>query len=260
MMSKYLQVVWLYVIGLMVILIGVYLLINNGGPSSFVVMLVGLGVAAIGSAHGRRMRQLGQFGIEDLMREGGPEVAAGKEPAPTQSVAIQEQAASQPVAEQVKEVRPEERVVERGEPIEPKRGGILGVFRRGPAERHMGPQEIMQIEMEDIKSGKLAPTEADVIELVCPRCGAENEEKNFYCYSCGNKLRRKPTKEAKIKRPEIAVEPGAIEVVGEKMVAKVVICPRCNAANKEADKFCFNCGKKLRTERGKKGTEESNKK
>ncbi len=56
MMSKYLQVVWLYVIGIMIIFVGVYLLMLNSGPGSFIVMLVGLGVAAMGSAHGRKMR------------------------------------------------------------------------------------------------------------------------------------------------------------------------------------------------------------
>ena len=262
MMSKYLQVIWLYIIGLIVILIGVYMLVNNPGPASFVVMLVGLGVAAVGSAHGRKMRQMGQFGIEDLMREGAPQepVAGGEqEGEPEEQPPAQE---GQPVPEQ-----PEAQAIEEGPqegPVQqeeeaPKRGGIMGIFRRGPSMPKMRPDDIVNIELEDIRSGKLVPTEADVIELVCPKCNAENDEKNFYCYGCGNKLRRKPSKDSKVKEG-IPIEPGSIAVVGDQRIAKVVICPKCNAANKQTDKFCFNCGKKLRADRGKKKEEERKRK
>ncbi len=255
MMSKYLQVVWLYIIGLIIILFGVYMLMNTPGPTSFVVMLVGLGVAAVGSAHGRKMRQMGPYGLEDLMREGGEplgpvEAEAGKDQEKFPEEPLPEQGQAKAAPEQAGEAAPEEKAAPEGPP-EPKRGGIMSIFRRGPPGERLMPDDVVNIELEDIKSGKLVPTEADVIELVCPRCGAENEEKNFYCYSCGNKLRRKPGPEAKTKK-EMKVEPGAIALVGEQRVAKVIVCPKCNAANKESDKFCFNCGKKLRAERVKK--------
>jgi ribosomal protein L40E len=264
-MSKYLQVIWLYIIGLLVILIGLYLLINNGGPSSFLVMLVGLGIAAVGSAHGRKMKQMGQLDIEQLMKERGfgeqEGADADKEPAQEQleqpplpeGKDVPEQSPAAPPAEQSEQAeaeKPPEKVEEKAaepeEPEVPKGGGLMSIFKRGPDEGELRPDDVMQIELQDIKSGKLAPTEADVIELVCPKCGAENDEKNFYCYTCGNKLRRKPKDALKSK---IMVEPGAIAVVGDKRVAKVVVCPKCNAANKETDKFCFNCGKKLRADR-----------
>ncbi|MBN2330334.1 MAG: zinc ribbon domain-containing protein [Candidatus Aenigmarchaeota archaeon] len=230
------------------------MLVNSSGPSSFVVMLVGLGVAAIGSAHGRKMREMGQFGIEDLMREGGPRqpfAEGGREgepeeqpPAPKGQQAPEEEMARTP------EMGSQEQAIRQAEEA-PGRGGIMSIFRRGPSMSRLKPDDVMNIELQDIRSGKLVPTEADVIELVCPRCNAENDEKNFYCYSCGNKLRRKPSKDSKAKR-EIPLEPGSIAVVGDQRVAKVVICPKCNAANKQSDKFCFNCGKKLRTERAKR--------
>jgi ribosomal protein L40E len=264
MMSKYLQVVWLYVTGLIVILLGVYLLMLESGPSSFIVMLIGLAIAAIGSAHGRKMRQMGTFDIEELMKEGGEPLPPGTPAVEQQATEQMEQqigpeqppqpAPAQP-AEQEEEVPgPIKGVVgpEEQEPAEPKKGGILGIFNKEPGEpddRHLGHDDVMEIELEDIRSGKLVPTEADVIELVCPKCGAENNEKNFYCYSCGMKLRRKPGKDAKVQEPKITVEPGSISLVGEQRVAKVIICPKCNAANKEHDKFCFNCGKKLRSDK-----------
>ena len=269
MMSKYLQVVWLYVTGLVVILLGVYLLILESGPSSFIVMLVGLSIAAIGSAHGRKMRQVGSFDIEDFMKEGGEPLPPGTQP-------VEQQAPEQPAepVQQMPSPAPPEQPVEQQEapeqeplkgvagpepeqqpqPEEPKKGGILGIFTKEPGQagEHLAPNDVMELELEDIKSGKLVPTEADVIELVCPKCGAENNEKNFFCFSCGMKLRRKPDKDAKVQEPDIRVEPGSISVVGEQRVAKVIVCPKCNAANKESDKFCFNCGKKLRSDKAMK--------
>jgi len=35
-------------------------------------------------------------------------------------------------------------------------------------------------------------------------------------------------------------------------VVKVLICPKCGSENQEADRFCFNCGKKLRMSGAKK--------
>ncbi len=39
---------------------------------------------------------------------------------------------------------------------------------------------------------------------------------------------------------------------GEVKVVKVLICPKCGSENQEIDKFCFNCGKKLRMSGAKK--------
>ena len=98
-------------------------------------------------------------------------------------------------------------------------------------------------------SGMIAPFEHE-LQTADTTTALGYDEKNFYCYSCGNKLRRKPSKDSKAKK-DIPLEPGSIAVVGDQRVARVVICPKCNAANKQSDKFCFNCGKKLRAERVK---------
>jgi len=238
MMSKYLQVVWLYVIGIMIIFVGVYLLMLKSGPGSFIVMLVGLGISALGAAHGRKMRVSGELGMEDIMRQKGFDVRNEQD--------------NQPVNEEPAAPEEEQPAEEAASGEEPREGRKPIFFKRFPSRPASAAADI---EMEDIKSGKLAPTEADVIELVCRSCGAENDEKNFFCFNCGAKLRRKSSSEAKLKEPPlIPVEPGSIKMVGDKRVAKVVICPKCNSSNKESDKFCYNCGKKLRTEhaRGKK--------
>lgn len=247
MMSKYLQVIWLYITGLVIILVGVYLMMSQAGPGSFILMLVGLGIASIGSAHGRKMRQMGNLNLEELM---GKKTLDRAEDSVEEGQDVPEGLPSSPPAETETE-KPAEQPQEPGVPRLPRMSLLKGILRRKQeVGEELGPDDIMQIELEDIKSGKLAPTEADVIELVCPRCGAENMEKNYYCFKCGNRLRRKPLKDEG-KKTGIAVEPGSISVIGDKKVAKVVICPKCNAANKQHDKYCFNCGKKIRAERVK---------
>jgi predicted amidophosphoribosyltransferase len=104
------------------------------------------------------------------------------------------------------------------------------------------------IEMEDMKRGKIAAVNADVVQLVCPKCMAENQDKNVFCFKCGNRLRRKAAREGDEEKPQIDVEPGTISVVGDRKVAKVMICPKCNLPNKVGDKYCWNCGKKIRSD------------
>jgi len=255
MMSQYLQVIWLYVIGIMIILVGIYLLMLNSGPASFIVMLVGLAVSAIGAAHGKKMREMGMVDVQQMA--GGGVVPAEQvqmqypvqQRMPQKVQAAQQLQVKARVLQTAEEQRAEEQPTEE-DGSAPQ--GILGIFKRQPQEQ-AEPKKIMELEMEDVKSGKLVPTQADIIELVCPKCAAENDERNFYCYYCGNKLRRKPSKEGGLKKPSIQVEPGSIKIVGEKRIAKVMICPKCNVPNVEADKFCHNCGKKLKTERLPKG-------
>jgi ribosomal protein L40E len=227
MMSKYMQVVWMYLIGILIIFFGIIMLSMKSGPNSFIVMLVGLAVSAIGAAHGRRMRMLGQMDVQQL--SGGKDEEEGK-----------------------KERRKESAPAEEGQetPAGPGIGSVLGKFvgsLRNRSGGELNEGDIENIEMEDMKRGNIVSTSADVIELVCPRCMAENEEKNYYCFKCGNKL-RKSSKEKGGEKSGIAVEPGTISVVGDRKVAKVVICPKCNLANKVGDKYCWNCGKKIRSE------------
>ncbi|UCD02850.1 MAG: zinc ribbon domain-containing protein [Candidatus Aenigmatarchaeota archaeon] len=235
MMPKYMQVVWLYLIGLLIIIVGIIMLVNSPGPMSFVVMLVGLAVAAIGAAHGRKMRMTGQFDMDQMKEEGPPE-GVDEKPQPEDFP-------------QEEEAPPEE------EPEEPKQvpsmgGGFrrfLASFRRRQDEP-LSEEEIMQLEIDDIKEGKIVPTEADIIEFMCPVCSAANEERNYFCFKCGNKLRRKTPEEDGEGRTHLKVEPGSIEIVNEQRVAKVIMCPDCNTPNKVRNKFCWSCGKKIRSD------------
>ncbi|MCD6496361.1 MAG: zinc ribbon domain-containing protein [Candidatus Aenigmarchaeota archaeon] len=242
MMSKYMQVVWLYVIGIVIIFVGLYMLMVNSGPSSFIVMLMGLAIAAMGAAHGRRMRMMGQLDFEQLMKERGFEPEKPKESGkPPQSEG--EKGAEVPKPEDFEEENQEPKPRTEG-----LLGGILGALKRPPAEGPLTQDEVLHLEMEDIKEGRIVPTEADVIKLVCPKCGAENESQNMFCYKCGTRLRRLTPGEEKSGKINLRIEPGAIQVVDDERVARVIICPKCNVANKVGDKYCWNCGKKLKAE------------
>ncbi|MCK4829330.1 zinc ribbon domain-containing protein, partial [bacterium] len=124
---------------------------------------------------------------------------------------------------------------------------IIQSFRRRSPEEPLSQEEIMQLEMGDIKEGKIVPTEADIIECICPKCGAANEERNYFCFKCGNRLRRKAPKEDDT-GTHLKVEPSTIEIVEDQRVAKIVICPKCNVPNKVGDKFCWSCGKKIKSD------------
>jgi ribosomal protein L40E len=236
MMAKYMQVIWLYVIGLLIIFVGIFTLVSNPGPASFIIMLVGLGVAAMGAAHGRRMRMMGQLDIEQIMREKGFRTDKDEKPKPEDFRQEDEEKEGAP---------PEEE-----QPAEAAPGrfrALMEAFRRRPSEEPLTQEEIMQLEMGDIKEGHIVPTEADIIEFVCPRCGAANEERNYFCFKCGNRLRRKIPGEDD-GGTHLKVEPGSIDIVENQRVAKVVICPKCNAPNKVGDKFCWRCGKKIKSD------------
>jgi len=245
MMTKYMQVVWLYVIGLSIIFIGIYSLMTSPGPASFVIMLVGLGIAAIGAAHGRRMRTMGGFDMQQMMRDKGfgPEKPkqAAQEPHEAEEAAPEEEKGNEAPKAGDFAPRPESA-------LSKKISGITSIFSRGPQQEPLTQDDIMRMEMEDIKEGRIVPAEADVIMLVCPKCGAENESQNLFCYKCGTRLRRLTPGEKETGRISLKIDPGAITVVDDHRVAKVVICPKCNAANKVGDKFCWNCGKKLRSD------------
>jgi len=58
--------------------------------------------------------------------------------------------------------------------------------------------------------------------------------------------------EQRVERPEIETEKPVLETTHKPpedehvKVIKVLVCPKCGMENQETDKFCYNCGKKLR--------------
>ncbi|MCK4532136.1 MAG: zinc ribbon domain-containing protein, partial [Candidatus Aenigmarchaeota archaeon] len=50
-------------------------------------------------------------------------------------------------------------------------------------------------------------------------------------------------------KPEIPAEP--LAKPKEARIIKIVVCPNCGTENETKDRFCYNCGKKLKPEKKK---------
>ncbi|UCC91609.1 MAG: zinc-ribbon domain-containing protein [Candidatus Aenigmatarchaeota archaeon] len=61
---------------------------------------------------------------------------------------------------------------------------------------------------------------------------------------------REPVPEPAVEKPGIPAKPMAKP--GETGIIKIVVCPNCGEENEIKDKFCYNCGFKLKPEKKKK--------
>ncbi len=75
--------------------------------------------------------------------------------------------------------------------------------------------------------------------------GAEEESEEFL-------EEAEQAEEQRVESPKIETQKPALQTVQKPpeeehvKVVKVLVCPKCGSENKETDKFCYNCGKKLR--------------
>lgn len=157
----FLKSAWLFIVGVAVAVFGVYTLFAFPamGSGSFVLMLVGLFFTGTGSIYGKRKLRGDYYmmseeqNLESLKKE--------KPKATSETAEPEEMEEFLEEAEQAEEQR-----VEAPEDETPK-----------PSETAQKPAE-----EEHIKIVKV---------IICPKCGAENEERDIYCYRCGKKLRLK---------------------------------------------------------------------
>jgi ribosomal protein L40E len=155
-MGRYVSIIGIFVIGLVMVIAGVYFFITGAADSTeyvmgVVLMLAGLLVTGVGAINGKRkMRSVGYFA--EYPREPSRPPGPVREPARPAPAAQPEQAApSRPTpAAPATQPRPEAK-----------------------------PQE--------------KPAEKVVKIIVCPKCGSENQVTDTFCYSCGKKLRPKKT-------------------------------------------------------------------
>jgi ribosomal protein L40E len=153
-MGKYLSIIGLFVVGIIIVIAGVYYFITSPANTfeyqlGIILMLVGLLVTGVGAIRGKRtMRSVGYFA--DYPPEAPPRSAR---PAPAQPMPAPE-APSQPPAP-----RPTPSVPA----TQPAKAGTK------PAK---APEKVVKV-------------------LVCPKCGSENQVTDMFCFNCGKKLRPK---------------------------------------------------------------------
>ena len=180
MNPRHAKVAWIYFIGVAIIIIGVYIFafypemeivtfdsgfILTGFMFSFVIMLAGLLVTGIGAIHGKR--KLREIIIQEYEKGPAPAYTAPGEG---------------PKAESSPQEKTSPQTAETGQmPVEG--AATPDPVEQAPQTQEEKPQEIREEE---------EPEAQRVIKvLICTKCGAENKERNIFCYHCGKKLRIK---------------------------------------------------------------------
>lgn len=159
-MGKYTAVIGLFVVGVAVVLIGIYFFIAMGSEAFYfqlasIITLIGLLITGIGAIKGRRtMRSVGYFA------QYPPEKHARL----VQSVTERRSSDLSTAEDSVTQTQGPEPSI-KPTPTEPA-----------------SSQPAKQSPSNDVKVVKV---------LVCPKCGSENKETDTFCYNCGKKLRVK---------------------------------------------------------------------
>jgi preprotein translocase subunit Sss1 len=163
-LKHFLRSAWLFIVGVVVAIIGVYTLLAmpDIGSVSFLIMLVGLFFTGTGSIYGKRKLRGDYYmtseepGLEKFRKEKPKPVA---EQIPAESEQGEEFLEE---AEQAEEQRVERPEIETSKPV-------LETTQKPPEEEHV---KVIKV-------------------IVCPKCGTENQETDKFCYNCGKKLRMK---------------------------------------------------------------------
>lgn len=131
--------------------------ILTGFMFSFVIMLAGLLVTGIGAIHGKR--KLREIIIQEYEKGPAPAYTAPGE-GPKAEIPPQEK--TSPQTAETGQMPAEEAAIP------------------DPAEQAPQTQEEEEPEAQRV-----------IKVLICTKCGAENKERNIFCYHCGKKLRIK---------------------------------------------------------------------
>lgn len=189
-MGKYASVIGIFLVGVVVVVVGVYLFLTGGSDAaSFqtasVVTLIGLLITGIGAIKGKRtMRSLGYFAQY-----------------PSESHARQvNQAQSRPgarpsgAAQPVQAAPSQEQSAQVTQPSQPapsaQQASAAPSTQSSTASRPTPSAPATQVSVPSAKQSPKAAVRV-VKVIVCPKCGSENQEADNFCFSCGKKIRPK---------------------------------------------------------------------
>jgi len=185
MNPKHAKVAWIYFIGVIIIVIGIYIfafypLLDFYGITgfilSFIIMLAGLLVTGIGAIHGKRkLREMiiaeYEEGPASTYPATGEDPKTGAQPTEPQPIETQSPEETSPQTTETSQM---------------------------PVKEAATPEPAEQIPKTEETESDYEPEAQRVIKvLLCPKCGAENKERNVFCYHCGKKLRMKSFKHSK---------------------------------------------------------------
>jgi hypothetical protein len=229
-----LKSIWVFLLGVAVSLIGLYTLLTRPdmGSNPFIIMLMGLFFTGAGSIYGKKKLRGGYPpGSVPPERE---QRGLGYPPffqLPRRREQYPGEAPPEP-REYYTEAREEH--VEPTAPSEPREVPMEAIEPREPREPAETPSEdFLEIAEEKIGTETVAPSKTPVgiatkpkggrilKIVVCPNCGAENETKDKFCYSCGFKI--KPDKKKKRKKPvakKTAPKKPAVKITTKKPISK----------------------------------------
>jgi hypothetical protein len=189
--KRYMNVIWLYAIGLVFIFSGLYMIASMGaGPSGFGFMVVGLMFSTIGGFYGKKklMEGVAPAAMEDRQMD----------------------MLKQNVVSQVRVRAPSSRDVQANAPKDWDDGGDVPdmqaqeMSRSAPSTPVIKARPLQARPQPQIQPASAAPAVAPTIEvpgiaadekgfvkiMVCPDCNTENPPGNIYCSSCGKRLRK----------------------------------------------------------------------
>jgi ribosomal protein L40E len=168
--------IWLFLLGAVLAVVGLFCLIyrpDMGLTNSFIIMLMGLLFTAIGSIYGKR-KMVGQTAVADYVVD----------PA------------------QMLQIRP---VDSPPQPQQTQAFPAYPAYPSYPQPAQQRPAETPKIQQPAQPAQAEQPSGIKRI-FVCPKCGAENEMDDKFCYKCGFKFtkpkRKSARKAAKTKEKE----------------------------------------------------------
>lgn len=231
-----LKSIWVFLLGAGVALIGLYTLLTRPdmGSNPFIIMLMGLFFTGAGSIYGKKK-----------LRGGYPMVSGPPEreqrglgyPPFLQLPRHREQPPSETPAEPREYyMEARETHVEPTAPSEPRKVPTQAMEPMEP--RETPSEDFLEIAEEKIGTETVDPSKTPEFKtpvgiatktkggrilkiVVCPNCGAENETKDKFCYSCGFKI--KLDKKKKRKKPvaeKATPKKPAVKITTKKPISK----------------------------------------
>ncbi|MFH1364859.1 MAG: zinc-ribbon domain-containing protein [Candidatus Aenigmatarchaeota archaeon] len=206
-MSGKLKASWLFLIGVVVIIVGFFLFFLEylNQQYSFIIMLVGLLISGVGSVYGRKKIMGSGFEPKPEKHDEKPveteedikELLKGID-SPRKVKPIQNLSQSQPPQQVTQQVVSQPRAANQeqsGSDIQQILNQHIQEYEKKkpekPIQEEPEPQQIVHpypYAQQQYSSTGYNQQQRVIKVYICPKCGVENDQKNIFCYKCGKKI------------------------------------------------------------------------